>query len=109
MANLAKQLINFEVLHDDKIEKVLIGKHYNDYWDDDEEDRRPIEARNELVDRETALKILDLDYDSGYGGADCFPLYAWSKKAIFFVSEYDGATGLARIPRNPQVMEVEFI
>lgn len=44
---------------------------------------------------------LDYTYDHGYGGADCHPILAWTQTRLIFVLEYDGATGLSWLPRNP--------
>ncbi len=48
-----------------------------------------------------ARPILDYDYNSGFGGADCHAAYAWTETRVLFVHEYDGATGIQWVPRNP--------
>lgn len=51
---------------------------------------------------------LDHEYDSGFGGADCPPVYAWTATGVFFIAEYDGATSVAEVPRHPTECRAEF-
>ncbi len=44
---------------------------------------------------------LDYEYDTGFGGADCHAIFAWTPTRIVFVTEYDGATSVTSLPRNP--------
>lgn len=48
-----------------------------------------------------ARPFLDYQYDTGFGGADCHPVYAWTPTRVLFVHEYDGSTGVVSVPRNP--------
>lgn len=99
MGNIKTWLLRAEENFGEEIEAISIGKHDRDEYR--ESDRRPEFARKALLSREQGLQILDEDYDSSYGSADCFPMYAWTKSRVFFVGEYDGATGLDSVPRNP--------
>ncbi len=45
--------------------------------------------------------FLDYPYDTGFGGADCHAIYAWTPTRVLFVHEYDGSTGFVSVPRNP--------
>lgn len=45
--------------------------------------------------------VLDYEFDDGYGGPEAPKLVAWDNKAIYFPSQYDGATGINRILRDP--------
>lgn len=49
---------------------------------------------------------LDYYYDGGYGSPSCHAIYAWTDSKVIFVSQYDGATGLETIPRNPSPCDV---
>lgn len=53
----------------------------------------------------SAAEKLNYEYDSGYGGADCHAVIVWGEKYVYFVHEYDGATHIAKMPRNPQPCE----
>ncbi len=87
----------------EEIESIVVGQHYNAKWD------VPVNAdENIMLPVKQALKKLNVDYDNGYGGADCFPIYAWTKSRVFFIHEYDGATGLNWVPRNPIDCKPEF-
>lgn len=55
-----------------------------------------------VISWEEARPFLDHDYDRGYGAPDCPAIYAWTEAAVLFVSQYDGATSLNRVPRSPE-------
>ena len=103
MANLRKDLEEVETFYGEKIEAMVVGKHYDRSFKDD-----ALADENIILMREDGLKKVDQQYDDGYGGADCFPLYAWTKSRVFFVHEYDGATALHYAPRHPGTIEPGF-
>ncbi len=102
-SNISKWLIEAEREAGETIEFIVVGQHDNHKWDG-----TPNADENILLSREDGLKKLDVDYDSGFGGADCFPLYAWTASRVYFIHEYDGATGLQWAPRNPIAIEPTF-
>lgn len=93
MVNLAEC---FEQAADpEQIQAVVVGYHYDD--DDWDEPKRLF-----LVQTwEEARPVLDYEYHNGYGGADCHKVYAWTEARVLFVHEYDGATTVVWVPRNP--------
>jgi len=48
-----------------------------------------------------ALKILDFEFNSGYGGENGYAIYVWTKTKIVVKGTYDGAEWYEVIPRNP--------
>jgi hypothetical protein len=48
-----------------------------------------------------ALVLLNYEYDNGYGTQDCHNIYIWTKDKVYFIHEYDGATWLGYVDRNP--------
>lgn len=48
-----------------------------------------------------ALKILDFDFDGGYGGENGYAVYVWTKDWIIIKGTYDGSEWYDKIPRNP--------
>lgn len=105
MANLRRSLENAEERYGERIEAMIVGPHDSMRFGDDE-GHLPDECV--ILSREAGLAKVDQDYNDGYGGADCFPLYAWTKSRVFYVSEYDGSTGLDWLPRHPMVCEPQF-
>jgi|GEM_PF-2945500 len=93
------------------IEAIVVGPFGRSYlWEEVWEDVDPdfeTEARlpkglcNTPLDWLIARPFLDYVADHGYGAPGCHPIYAWTKTHVIFVSQYDGATGLEAIPRNP--------
>lgn len=56
-----------------------------------------------------ARVFLNHEWDHGYGGADCPPVLAWTATKIIGVHEYDGATGVASVPRDPTAGKPSFL
>lgn len=109
MANHTTTLKTFEQQLGETITHIVIGTNDNCRWHDDEDTIRPPKDKtNIILDRDTGLTILDEEYFAGYGGADCFPFYAWSENYLFTVSEYDGATGISYWPRHPINIKPQF-
>lgn len=103
MANIKNELLEAEEFYGEQIEAIVVGKHYNHGWG--------VPAgkdENVILSREDGLAKLDLDYDDGFGGADCYPMWAWTASRVFFMHEYDGATGINYVPRYPVASVPEF-
>ena len=49
----------------------------------------------------TALDILDFEFDDGFGGEEGYNLYVWTKNWIIIKSCYDGSENYCKVPRNP--------
>lgn len=94
--NLATELEKAEIATGERVTAIIVGRHDDAHWLDE-----PKPNENVVLSREEGLLLLDQDYDNGYGGPNCRPFYAYSPSRIYFVSEYDGTTGLASMPRNP--------
>ena len=86
------------------IEAVVLGSKGWDeiYMYNEEDERVPVPwPTGEVIPWEEALPFLEYDFDRGYGGPECHAIYVWTKDRVFFVSQYDGSTGIESIPRNP--------
>lgn len=102
-ANIRKWLEEAEAATGERIEAIVVGKHDKAGYS-----ASPQADENIILSREAGLAKLDEDYDNGYGGADCYPMYAWTPTRIYFIAEYDGATGPNWVPRNPVAIEPSF-
>jgi len=60
----------------------------------------PEDATNRVLSAAHAETLLNYAYDSGFGGADCHAVYAWTPDQVLFVGEYDGSTHIAAVPRH---------
>lgn len=103
MANIRKWLEDAEQFYREPIEAIVVGVHYDRTFTDE-----LLEDENIILLRDDGLKKLDQEFNCGYGGADCYPMYAWTKNRVFFIHEYDGATGLSYVPRSPMPIEPQF-
>ena len=48
-----------------------------------------------------ALKLLDFEFDGGFGGEEGYSLYAWTKSFVIVKGAYDGSEWYEALPRNP--------
>lgn len=103
MANLKEWLEEAESFYGERVEAMVVGAHYDRSYDD-----KALPDEHIVLSREDGLSKIDEEFDNGYGGADCFPFYAWTKTRVFFVHEYDGATGLNWAPRSPMAVQPSF-
>lgn len=107
MSNIKEWLIEAEKFYGETIEAIVVGPHDKrpGRWGADD---KALSDENVILSRDDGLRKLDQEYDSGYGGADCFPMYTWTKSRVFFIGEYDGSTGITWAPRNPVALEPQF-
>lgn len=85
---------------EETIVSAVVGKHYKNTFSGEEpsEFNCPV---NRVLPWTEAREYLSVEFNSGYGGADCYPVFAWTATKILTVLEYDGATFPAVYPRNP--------
>lgn len=99
------------------IEHVIIGGLHNSWCEtidrlrstavetsevyDDPRDLITAEHGGVPLSWEVARPLLDYPYDTGFGGSDCHAIWAYTPTWVLFVSVYDGATDVERVPRNP--------
>ena len=50
---------------------------------------------------EQAMKMLDVEFDDGYGSENCRPVFVWTKTFLIVKACYDGSEWFVRLPRNP--------
>ena len=107
MANLAKNLEAAVAAVNETITHCVLGEHYNfRFGDGDNADKAPI---NVILSWADARPWLDEEYDNGYGDTDCRPFYAYSETLVWLVREYDGATSIDSVPRNPDTTRARRI
>lgn len=94
--NFARQIE--EMLGQEKIEAVVIGRRANDYsfWTEN-----PPKPPPTPISWKTARQRLDYDYDDGFGGAACHAIAVYTSTRIILVSQYDGSTSLFEVQRHP--------
>lgn len=71
---------------------------------DNDDDIYAINIAGDLYKRKSLTKAferLDKEFDSGYGGTEGEPFWAWGKKNIYFCGTYDGSEWITCIPRKP--------
>lgn len=108
MANLRKWLE--EAAGPEEIQAVVIG---NMGWPDYGDHALSPLAKdrtnwNRVLTWSEAAPILDYEFDDGHGAPECQAITAWTAFRVFFVVQYDGATALHSVPRNPIDHEPEM-
>lgn len=97
MTNLKKSFEDAAAASGDKLLVAVVG------WHDDADERWGNYTKQFPVEPwADASKKIDYEYDSGFGGADCHAVVAWGERYVYYVHEYDGATGIQKMPRNPE-------
>ena len=62
----------------------------------------PFNKRGVVLNIDEARPMMDgWSFYTGYGAPECYAVYIWTNKRIFWVTQYDGATGLCSAPRHP--------
>ena len=59
------------------------------------------QPKGKVLTWEDARPWLDYETDYGYGAPKHNSVYCWTKNWVLFFSQYDGATNVNCIPRNP--------
>ena len=67
-----------------------------------------VQPRGKVLSWEQAAPFLDYEYDNGYGAPECNAVYVWTETRVLFVTQYDGATCIHSVPRNPEDIDPEM-
>ncbi len=92
-----------EAARGEPIEAIVVASVGTSYRPADDRFEQADALAGQVVSWEKMRPLLAYEYDSGYGSADCHAITAWTASRVIFVGEYDGATGMNWLPRNPVV------
>lgn len=100
MLNFKRDIL--EEVGQDNIEAVIILDGVINSWSYTPDPRNiPVELCGIPLTWEQAAPLLDYSYDDGFGSMDCHNILVYTSTYIIYVHEYDGATTLRSILRNP--------
>jgi hypothetical protein len=92
---------------------VCVISHSEGAWSDWSEDGHPMflptESLNRVLPWDEAKKLLDYEYNNGYGGVDSHAITAWTENWVLFVGCYDGSSWVDRVPRHPVDHEAQTV
>ena len=85
----------------------LLGTEEEENWelgfDEPDPPLVPFNKRGVVMTLEEAQQYMDgWSFYGGYGAPECYAVYIWTNQRIFWVTQYDGATGLNSAPRHPK-------
>jgi hypothetical protein len=86
--------------HGEHVEAVVFGDYGWGGYSDPEavpEDKKRIVLTWEEADK----YMQGWTFFGSYGSPECYAAYIWSNKRVFWVTQYDGATNIDFMPRNP--------
>jgi hypothetical protein len=108
MADAYKDLME-HLEEGEKVEAIVFGSWG---WDGYKE------PEGKPVPKETQCKILTIDdarpmmwgwsFYGGFGSPTCYAVHVWTDRRVIWVNDYDGATRLVSVPRNPTDREPEM-
>lgn len=114
MTNAKEEITNL-LLEDERVEGVCFGPYGWGYAPDEGEewdtgygeDRLeyviPFDKRGVVLEWEEAQGFMEgWSFYGGFGSPDCYATYIWTTTRVFWVTQYDGATTLDWLPRNPE-------
>lgn len=106
MANLKDWIL--KEAKGEAVEAVVIGEMgWGDYGSDSVPNYAQ-QPRGKVLAWEEALPWIDYEFDCGYGAPSCNAIHAWTASKVLFVSQYDGATCINSVPRNPSDAKPEM-
>ncbi len=73
-------------------------------WGDHGSDAVPkyqVQKRGIVLSWDEAKPLLDYEFRDGFGTPGCNAIYVWTEKRVLYISQYDGATAINSIPRDP--------
>ena len=99
--NAYEELMNF-IPPEEEVLGIVFGKFGWGGFSEPDPPPVPKELRGKVLTIEEAKPLMQgWTFETGYGGPDTYAVYAWIETHVIFVTQYDGATWLEAVPRNP--------
>lgn len=87
---------------DEIIEAVVFGPWGWDGYEEPEPPPVPEDMRGKVLSWTDAAPLMHgWEFNTGYGAPNTYAVCVWTNRHVIFVSQYDGATWLHRVPRHP--------
>jgi hypothetical protein len=91
-----------EMQPDEKVEFIVFGSWGWEGFSEPEPNPVPLEMREKVLTLEEAKPYMESwSFKNSLGCPECYAVYIWTNKRIFWVTQYDGSTSLCNAPRNP--------
>ena len=84
------------------VDGIVFGNYGNSGYGEPEPNPVPEELKGKLLKPEEAKPYMDgWSFYSDVGAVECYATYIWTNKRVMWITQYDGATNLDSMPRNP--------
>ena len=98
----AYEELRAELKRGEKVEGICFGDWGWGGYSEPEPNPIPLEKRNCVLTLKKAKPLMQSwEFGGGFGAPDCYATYIWTNKRVGYVVQYDGATALHWMPRNP--------
>ena len=86
--------------HNDEIPPDVPGEE--DDWSNYQRDKWNVTPSLwKKVHNANVLKMLDYEYEGGFGGCNAHAVYVWTENWVILMAQYDGSEWHLAVPRNP--------
>jgi hypothetical protein len=111
----AEQDLLDELQSDEVIEGIVFGAWGWGYAPEDDQQWQweeysepfpppvPFEKRGIVLTWEEARPYMQSwRFNGGYGSPECYAVRVWTNRRVYWITQYDGATGFSCAPRSPE-------
>lgn len=89
---------------DEKVEAIIFGPYGWSGYNEPESKPIPKDKQEILMTLEEAKPYMQgWDIYGDHGAPSAYAMYIWTNKRVLWITQYDGATNLDSMPRNPTV------
>jgi hypothetical protein len=86
----------------DPVEAVVLGEMGGGHYGSEVVSGHQEPPIGRVMSFDKAAPFLSYEFYDGFGSVGCHAIYAWTRTKVIFVSQYDGATTIQSVPRNPK-------
>ena len=87
----------------EQVKAIVFGPWGWDGYNEPDPPPIPGEKQGKIMPLEEAAPLMEgWSFSGGFGAPECYAVYIWTTRRIFWVTQYDGATSLSWAPRYPR-------
>lgn len=99
--NAVKDVVK-ELKEGEEVESVVFGAWGWQGYGEPKPPPVPVEKQGVILPWSEAKLLMEgWSFNGGFGAPQCYAVNIWTNWRVLYVVQYDGATGLESVPRNP--------